>query len=158
MNFFAMQEIFDIFFFLILKIYSKNYASKRNYCIYAFTVQVSLSLSAWMISNVCWKITIWTICFSRIKIKFCKRIVSYKGRDVIMIGSLQVKIDIHFYSFNFQLPVVDPFLEKVSLSDLGKFFLLLWLFTLCFELRLIFWDWSFECLSTFSWMNNVACN
>lgn len=39
-----------------------------------------------------------------------------------MIGSLQVKIDIHFYSFNFQLPVVDPFLEKVSLSDLGKFF------------------------------------
>lgn len=54
------------FFFLILKICSKNYASKRNYCIYAFTVQVSLSLSAWMISNVCWKITIWTICFSRI--------------------------------------------------------------------------------------------
>lgn len=28
---------------------------------------------------------------------------------------------IYFFFLFFQLPVVDPFLEKVSLSDLGKF-------------------------------------
>lgn len=72
-----------------------------------------------------------------------------------------MRIDIHSHSFNFQLPVVDPFLEKVSLSDLGKFFFFfsspLIIYTLLRALINLLEAFRvfIECLFR---MNNVECN
>lgn len=59
--------------------------------------------------------------------------------------------------FNFQLPVVDPFVEKVSLSDLGEFTFVPLIIQIFYSvLRLVFWGSRLRRLSMFCFINNTT--